>query len=319
MKQVFVVGGTGFVGRHVCEKLIRAGWQVTVATRRRSQARDIMVLPGLTVLELDVHDERALNAALAGHDALINLVAILHGTATEFERVHVALPQKLARACTAQGVAHVVHVSALGANANAPDAAPSNYLRSKSQGEAVWLAWAQAAKGSDPAGPAVALSLLRPSVIFGVGDRFLNLFARLQKIMPLVPLAGANARFQPVWVEDVAAAVVATLTASASKAQSRIYELVGPEVFSLKQLVRLSGQLSGVCAGWGRPVVAVPLWVGRLQASLMALMPGEPLMSQDNLDSMRIDNVASDQHPGLKDLGIQPATLQAIAQDYLRA
>lgn len=317
MKKILVLGGTGFVGAHVCEKLVREGWQVTVPTRRRVNARDVIPLPGLTVLELDVHDEAALTRAVAGHDAVVNLVAILHGSEAAFEKVHVALPQKLARACLTTGVAQVVHISALGADASAPQNAPSMYLRSKSQGEAALMQAAQSANAGAQA--RFDLTVLRPSVIFGEGDKFLNLFAKLQKVLPVMPLAGATARFQPVWVQDVASAVVRCLSlpAGLQAASPRVLELCGPEVYTLKELVQLSAQLSGVRDGRGRPVIGLPLWLGRLQAGLMALKPGEPLMSADNLDSMQVDNVATGKWPGLTDLGITPAALKPIAQDYL--
>ena len=208
MKKILVLGGTGFVGAHVCEKLVRDGWHVTVPTRRRDHAGHLLHLPPLTVLELDVHDELALSQAVAGHEAVVNLVAILHGTEAAFQRVHMALPQKLSKACLAAGVKQVVHVSALGANAQQPDTAPSMYLRSKGEGEAVLMQAASGGVAGVGAGAGFELTCLRPSVIFGAGDQFLNLFARLQKIFPVMPLAGANAQFQPVWVEDVATAVV---------------------------------------------------------------------------------------------------------------
>jgi uncharacterized protein YbjT (DUF2867 family) len=316
MKNTIVLGGTGFVGAHVCEKLVRAGWAVTVPTRRRINAQHILHLPGLTVLELDVHDEAALMQAVACHDALVNLVAILHGTQAAFESTHVALPRKIAKACLAHGVQQVVHVSALGADALQPQTLPSMYLRSKGEGEAVLI---QAACGAGATGKAgFDLSILRPSVIFGAEDKFLNVFAKLQKIFPVMPLAGAQVRFQPVWVQDVAMAVVRCL-AGASRAESpRIIEAVGPEVFTLKQLVQLSGQLAGVGGGLGRPVFGLPDWVARLQASLMSLAPGEPVMSSDNLDSMKVPNVASGKLPGLASLGIVASALQPIAQAYLQ-
>jgi NADH dehydrogenase len=319
MKKILVLGGTGFVGAHVCEKLVRQGWQVTVPTRRRVNARDVIPLPGLTVLELDVHDEAALTRAVAGHDAVVNLVAILHGTEAAFEKIHVALPQKLARACLATGVGQVVHISALGADASAPQNAPSMYLRSKSQGEAVLIQAAQGGGAGAGAQVGFDLTILRPSVIFGAGDKFLNLFAKLQKMLPFMPLAGAQARFQPVWVEDVASAVLRCLglPAGLQAPSPRVLELCGPQVFTLKELVQLSAQLSGVRGGQGRPVIGLPMWLGRLQAGLMALKPGEPLMSADNLDSMQVDNVATGKLPGLADLGITPGALKPIAQDYL--
>jgi NADH dehydrogenase len=316
MKKVMVLGGTGFVGQHVCEKLVREGWSVTVVTRRRTNASHVQHLPLLTVLEFDVHNEAALTAALVGHDAVVNLVAILHGNQAVFDKVHVALPQKLGRACVAARVHQLVHVSALGADPLQPEAAPSLYLRSKSQGEAVLL---QAA--ANGARAPFALSVLRPSVVFGAEDQFLNLFARLQVLAPFVPLAGAEARFQPVWVEDVATAVVRCLAlggSAASQSAPRVIEACGPEVFTLRQLVQLAGRLSGVRDGQGRPVFGLPNWLGRLQATLMEFMPGQPLMSRDNLDSMQRPNVATGKLPGLASLGITPAALQPVAEVYLR-
>ncbi len=320
MKKILVLGGSGFVGAHVCEKLVRDGWHVTVPTRRRDNALHLLHLPPLTVLEMDVHDELALTQAVEGHVAVVNLVAILHGNEAAFHHVHVALPRKLGKACLANGVDQVVHVSALGVNAQQPEAAPSMYLRSKGQGEAVLRQAATGAVAGVGAGAGFELICLRPSVIFGAGDQFLNLFARLQKIVPIMPLAGAQARFQPVWVEDVASAVVRCvqpIPPMASAYRSPVYELCGPEVFTLKQLVELSGQLSGIAGGRGRWVVGLPSWAGRLQASLIALAPGQPLMSVDNLDSMKVDNVATGHCPGLKELGIRPTALRPIARDYL--
>ena len=313
MKNIFILGGTGFVGTHVCEKLVREGWHVTVPTRREFQARHLLTMPLVTVLALDVHDEAALTRALAGHDAVVNLVAILHGTQAAFHQAHVELPQKLARACRATGVKQLVHISALGADAQHPEAAPSIYLRSKGQGEAALL---QAAGTGLTA--AFDLTILRPSVIFGAEDKFINLFARLQLKLPVMLLAGAQARFQPVWVEDVARAVVHCLAQGPMLANSpRVIEACGPDVFTLKRLVQLAAQLSGVREGRGRPVIALPRWLGRLQAWVLERAPGGPLMSRDNLDSMQIDNVATGQCPGLASLGIHPAALPPIAQDYL--
>ena len=315
MKKVFVLGGTGFVGVSVCVQLLQQGWQVTVPTRSAIKAYPVPSLVGMTLLELDVHDEATLRRGLAGHDALVNLVAILHGTQALFEHVHVRLVEKLARACVAAGIKQLVHVSAIGANAQQPLSAPSMYLRSKGQGEAVLLS---AAARSEP--PAFDLTILRPSVIFGPDDKFLNVFAQLQRTLPLMPLAGANARFQPVWVEDVASAVLRSLERADDARVSRaplILELCGPDVFTLRELVQLSARLSGIRHGQGRPVLALPRWLGRLQATLMELAPGKPLMSRDNVDSMQIDNVASGKVPGLSYLGITATSLVPIASAYL--
>ncbi len=318
MKNIFVTGGTGFVGTVLCEKLARQGFFITVATRRRRHAQSILHLPRLTVLELNVHDEAALTQALAGHDAVVNLVARLHGTQAEFEQTHVALPKKLAHACVKAGVKQVVHVSALGADALQPERAPSMYLRSKGEGEAVLIQAATGAGADLSVHNGFDLSILRPSVIFGAGDKFLNRFASLQQFLPVMPLAGAQVRFQPVWVEDVASAVVRCLAgATRSMDSPRIIEAYGPKVFTLRQLVRLAAQLGGVANGSGRPVIGLPDWAGRLQAVMLGLAPGEPLMSADNLDSMKIDNVASFRHPGLEVLGVTAADLVSIARGYL--
>jgi NADH dehydrogenase len=297
MKNVVVLGGTGFVGRSVCEKLVERSptGRITVPTRRLPHGQRVRLLPTVELIEADVHDDPQLARVIAGADAVINLVAILHGSSKAFEHVHVALPRRLAAACNAAGAKRVVHVSALGVGPNAP----SNYLRSKTEGEAVLQA------------AGLALTVLRPSVIFGSDDAFLNLFARLQALAPFLPLAGSEARFQPVWVEDVASAVVACLDRPDTIGQT--YECAGPQVYTLADLARLAGRWSG----HERPVIPLPAFVGRLQAGLMELLPGQPLMSRDNVDSMQVPNVASGQLPGLQALGIQPAALEAIGPGYL--
>ncbi len=301
MEKVLILGGTGFVGRHVCEKLAQLQCRVTVVTRRYDNARHLQVLPLLDVAEIDVHDSVALTPLLAEHEAVVNLVAILHGTEAAFEKTHVQLPLALARACEASGMRRIVHISALGASLNSP----SMYQRSKARGEAVLLS-----SGLD-------VTVLRPSVIFGAEDKFLNTFARLQRLFPLVPLAASQARFQPVWVEDVASAVLRCLQDSNTIGQT--FEACGPEVFTLRQLVELAGHHAGINGGKGRQVLALPAPLARLQAWLMELAPGEPLMSRDNLDAMQTDNIASGKLPGLQALGIRPAALGAIAPTYLGA
>ena len=296
---LLLLGGTGFVGRSLCEKRVeraRGGeGRITVPSRQPQRAKAIQLLPTVEVVNADVHDEKQLARLVAGRDAVVNLVAILHGSEAAFQHVHVELPRKLARACQAAGVRRVVHVSALGAAANAP----SRYLRSKAEGEAVLRA-----AGLD-------LTVLRPSVIFGTEDRFLNLFARLQAFFPLMPLAGAGARFQPVWVNDVAQAIVNSLDRRDSIGQT--YECVGPRVYTLAELVRLAGRWSG----HERPVIPLPAALGQLQAMLMEWLPGEPLMSRDNLASMQVANVASGTHPGLDALGIQPTAQEGVLPEWL--
>ncbi len=296
---VLVLGGSGFVGRQVCEQLARLGWRITVPTRRAVHAASVQSLPGLTVIEASVHSQADLARLMPGHDAVVNLVAVLHGDEARFEQVHVDLPAKIAQAMKAAGVHRLVHVSALGADAQGP----SMYQRSKARGETVLRS------------AGLALTVLRPSVIFGAEDKFLNLFADLQAVLPFMPLAGSGTRFQPVWVGDVARAVVACLQNPDTMGQT--YELCGPDVLTLGELVHRAGQWAGVNHGQGRPVIGLPMWMGWLQAAAMELAPGEPLMSRDNLASMKVDNVATGQLPGLQALGIAPAAAAGVAPAYL--
>ena len=299
--KVLVLGGTGFVGRSVCARLVDrsggASGSIVVPTRRQARAKHIQLLPTVQIVEADVHDDAALAQLVAGCDAVVNLVAILHGSEAEFQRAHVALPRRLAQACKAARVRRVVHVSALGVG----DAAPSRYLRSKTAGEAALKA------------AMLDLTLLQPSVIFGEHDRFLNLFATLQAVFPVMPLAGATARFQPVWVEDVAEAIVRCLHDASSIGQT--IECAGPRVYALKELVQIAGRLSG----HERTVIGLPQVLGRLQAAAMELLPGEPLMSRDNIDSMRVPNVAHGKQPGLDRLGITAAALETVVPSYMGA
>ena len=298
-ENLLILGGTGFVGRALCDALVErfggGGAQIVVPSRRPSTAKHLQPMPTLRLVRADVHDDATLTALLRGRDAVINLVAVLHGDDAAFERSHVDLPRRLARACASTGVRRVLHVSALGVG----PAAPSRYLRSKTAGEAVL------------AESGLACTVLRPSVIFGAHDRFLNLFARLQSIFPVMPLAGADARFQPVWVNDVARALIRCLDDDATVGKT--YECAGPDVFTLRALVQAAGRWSG----HPRPVVALPPALGRAQALAMEWLPGEPVMSRDNLDSMRVDNVASGRLPGLAALGIAAATVASIAPGYL--
>lgn len=295
MKKILVLGGTGFVGRHLCQALTRVQYRVTVPTRDPARSQAQRSLPELELVTADIHDPAALARLLPGHDAVVNLVAILHGSAFEFERVHVALVRNIVNACAAAGVKRLVHVSALGAGKDAP----SMYQRSKSAGEAV-------IEGSP-----LEWTVLRPSVIFGEGDQFLTLFARLQAVLPVMPLAGADALFQPVWVGDVVEAIVQCV--QRDDTARRIYEACGPERFSLRQLVQMAGRWSG----HARPVIGLPDPIARLQALVMELAPGPTLMSRDNLDSMKVDNVASGKLPGLEALGIMASSLGAVAPGYL--
>ncbi len=293
-----MLGGTGFVGQSFCEQWTRAagaGATLIVPTRRWARANAIRHLPGVVPVQADIHQPQTLAHLVQGCDAVVNLVAILQGSPQAFEHAHVTLPTQLAAACREADTARVVHVSALGVSPQAP----SHYLRSKAAGEAAL----------QPLG--TSLTILRPSVIFGARDRFLNTFAQLQALAPVVPLAGAEARFQPVWVEDVAQALVHSLLHP--QATPPLLECAGPDVFSLADLVRSAGRLSG----HPRPILPLPGPLATLQALAMEALPGEPLMSRDNLASMQVPNVASGTLPGLSAIDIQASSLTAIAPTYL--
>lgn len=295
---VLLLGGSGFVGRAFCEQWLRAGAgtaAITVPTRRMPHALPLQAMPGITVIEADVHDPAQLRHLLAGQQVVVNLIGVLQGDAARFDAVHAELPRKLAEACQDTGVRRVVHISAIGASSEAP----SQYLRSKAAGEAALHA------------APLDLTILRPSVIFGDGDHFLNLFAGLQKHLPVLPLAGADARFQPVWVDDVACAIIKAVADPATIGHA--YELAGPQEMSLAELAHLAGRI----AGHERPVLPLPAALARIEAFIMETLPGEPLLSRDNLASMQVANVATPGRPGLAELGIRPQSIEAVAPEYL--
>lgn len=309
-KNILVIGGSGFIGSRLVNALSLGNHFVTVPTRRRQRARHLVQLPLVDVVETDVHDDAKLAKLVAGRDAVVNLVGILHGKrgqpyGADFARAHVDLPRRIAAACAQQGVRRVVHMSALGADSNGP----SMYLRSKGAGEAAL----RAQEGID-------VTLFRPSVVFGPEDNFLNTFAKLQRMFPIVPLAGAKTRFAPVYVGDVVTAFASSLVGpQARDTFGQTYELCGPNTYTLAELVRLSGQWARVGGGCGRSIIPLPEALGRLQALMMELAPGEPVMSRDNLDSMRVDSVCGGAMPGfVPALGVpHPESLEAIAPTYL--
>ena len=278
--RILVLGGTGFIGSRLVAQLAAQGRSVLLPTRRAGNASHLQMLPGVEIVEADIHADAALAQLMRGVDAVINLVGVLHsrrgarGTdyGPAFARAHVELPRKVAAACARAGVRRLLHMSALGASASAP----SMYLRSKAAGEAAALAE-----------PSLAVTIFRPSVVFGEGDKFLNLFASLQRLLPVMLLGGVDARFQPVYVEDVVHAFIGSL--EERSAIGRVIELVGPKVYTLRELVQLAGRYSG----HARPVIGLPPFLARLQAWFLEHAPGGPLMSRDNLDSMRVANVAS--------------------------
>jgi NADH dehydrogenase len=291
--RVLVLGGTGFVGGHVVAKLVAAGHPVVVPTRRRERGKSLLPLPTIDVVEADIHDRTTLRRLVGDADAVVNLVGILHEDRRQtFDRVHAGLPASVVEACRHAGVRRIVHMSALGAASDAP----SRYLRSKAAGEAA------------VAGSGLDWTIFRPSVIFGRGDSFLTMLAGLMRVLPVVALAAPNARFQPVWIGDVAHCFARAVDDPRTIGQR--YDLAGPRVYTLRELVHWVGETSGHL----RPVIPLGPGLSSLQARVLEHLPG-PLMTRDNLASMSVDNVTGAPFPEV--FGVTPATLESVAPEYL--
>jgi uncharacterized protein YbjT (DUF2867 family) len=288
-ENILVVGGAGFVGRHLVAALAARGARVTVPTRRRDRAKHLILLPTVDVVEVGQLDARTLSRLAAGRDAVINLAGILHGP--DFKATHIELTQGVVNACRAAGVKRLLHMSALGADPRAP----SEYLRSKGIGE-------QAALAADD----LEVTVFRPSVIFGPEDRFLNLFARLAQFFLVLPVGSPGARFQPVYVGDVVRAFVAAL--DDRDAAGKRYDLCGPREYTLRQLVEF------VCAVTGRRrlVIGLPDSLSYLQAWSLEMLPMK-LLTRDNYYSMQVPNVCASAFP----FGIHPVALEAAAPSWL--
>ncbi len=298
IERVVLTGGSGFVGRSVANRLTAAGIGVVVPTRYRCRATPLLPLPTVEVVEADIHDPATLASLFERADAVVNLVGILHSRpgnpyGPDFARAHVELPTRVVEACRVAGVRRLVHVSALGADA----AGPSEYQRSKAAGEEAVRA----------AGDALAWTILRPSVIFGREDSFLNLFAGLVRLFPVLPLAGASARFQPVFVEDVTEVVFRSLTDPAAAGQT--WSLGGPTVYTLRELVAYVAER----LGRKRLILPLPERIAMIQAALMELAP-TPLMSRDNVRSMRVDNIVEG---APLPFGLVPTALEAVAPSWI--
>jgi len=295
IENVCIIGGSGFVGGSIADNACARGYGVRVVTRSRPRARALTVLPTCEIRVADPYDERSLAGCLENVDAVINLVGILHeGGGATFESAHVELPRRIVRACRAAGVRQLLHMSALGASASGP----SEYLRSKAAGESAVR----------EAGEALAHTIFRPSVIFGERDRFLNLFADFARFFPVIPLGGARARFQPIWVEDVARCFVAALGDKATAGQA--YELCGPRVHTLEEIVRYAAEV----VGRHPRIWALPGGIAQLQAFVFEHLPGK-LVTRDNLRSMSVDNVCAGEFPAI--FGFKPSPMEAVVPEFL--
>ena len=311
-RQVTVIGGSGFIGRHVVRLLARQGWVIRVAVRRPDEALYLKTMGDvgqIVPVAVNLRDEASLAAAVAGVSAVVNLVGILHESGAQgFAAVHAEGAGRAARLAKAAGAEHFVHVSAIGADPESPSA----YARSKAAGEAaVRAAFPEAV-------------ILRPSVVFGPEDDFFNRFATLARYLPALPLiGGGKTRFQPVYVGDVAAAVAAVLGAEAGPGsltgsltgplRGRVFELAGPRIYSFRELMHLVLRQTGRC----RALVPVPFALAEWQGRLLGLLPRPPL-THDQVLLLKCDNVATPGVPGLADLGIAPTAVEAVLPTYLK-
>ena len=295
IKNITILGGAGFVGSCLVTKLDQAGYQVKVLARRREVAKHLILLPNVQVINCDIFDNYALKDALKSSDAVINLVGILHETSSNsFENIHHQLPRRVAQLCEELGIVRLLHMSALQANKHAPSA----YLKSKAAGE---TAVNEFSKKLD-------ITIFRPSVIFGRGDSFINMFANLVKYLPVIVLAKPNAKFQPIWVEDVAQCFVNALENTAT--YGKCYELGGPQIVTLKALVQKVMDVLGK----QRPIIGLNDTFSMAQGFMLELMPIK-LMTRDNIRSMQVDSVTS--HPIATELGVTPISLEVVVPEYL--
>jgi NADH dehydrogenase len=295
LKEVCVFGGSGFVGSAIVAKLDAAGYSVKVLTRRRDAAKHLFLLPNVKVEECNVHDYQALNSALRGADVVINLLGILHQSRhSTFNAIHHQLPAQLAKICVDLNIKRLIHMSSLRAGKNAP----SQYLRSKGAGETALAEFKNQ----------LNITIFKPSVIFGRGDSFINLFANLIKSLPVVMLAKPDAKFQPVWVKDVATCFVSSITNDVTYGQT--YELAGPKVYTFRELVKTVMNALHI----QRPIVGLNDTLSYAQAYMMELLPVK-LMSRDNVRSMEIDSVSELVFPAI--FNITPTALETVIPQYL--
>ena len=295
IKSITVLGGAGFVGSSLVAKLDQEDYQVKVLTRRREASKHLILLPNVQVVECNIMDNSALKEALQGSDVVINLIGILHESGnTTFEAMHHQLPRRVAQMCEELGISRLLHMSALQTNQHAP----SQYLRSKATGEA---AINEFSKKLD-------ITIFKPSVIFGRDDKFLNLFANLVRFLPVIFLAKPDAKFQPIWVEDVTQCFVNALNNTATYGKS--YDLGGPTIYTLRELI----QKVMTILGKQRPIIGLNDGLSMAQAFMMELMPIK-LMSRDNVRSMQVDSVCN--QPIAVELGVVPTGLDVIVPEYL--
>ena len=295
---VTVFGGSGFLGRHTVRALARAGWRIKIATRHPGKGfflRPLGTVGQIDFVKCDVTDAESVAAAVMGSSAVINLTGILFEKGQSFEDVQAEGASNIATAAAAAGVTRLVHVSAIGADAESD----SGYAETKAEGE-------QFVREAFP-----GAVILRPSIIFGPEDGFFNKFAAMARFLPALPLVGGgHTRFQPVFVGDVAQAIVSVLTRDDSA--GRTYELGGPATYSFKELL----QLILFQTGRKRLLVPLPFGIAMIKAAFLQLLPN-PILTMDQVTLLKKDNVVSPTAAGLADLGITPTSVEAVIPTYL--
>lgn len=298
MRKICVLGGTGFVGRHLVARLVEKGWQVTVLTRQLNRCCPLSILPTVKLVAVNnLYDQAELNQVVAGHDVVVNLIAILNETGRDgrgFEKVHVDLVKKIVTACQANQIKRLLHVSAL--NSGAPNS--SHYLRTKGEGETIVHA------ASD-----LHVTSFKPSVIFGEDDEFFNRFINLLKFTYVFPLACPQAKFAPVWVNDVVNAMINSI--DRPQCFGKRYTLCGTKVYTLQQLVEYAAKLAGL----SRLIIPLGNRLSYLQAAVFERVPGKPL-SLDNYHSLQIDSVCSENL--WSQLSVTPHAIEAIMPQYFQ-
>jgi NADH dehydrogenase len=299
MATVVVFGGGGFLGRRLVDRLTAEGMTVRVAVRHPDRSRIELRSGGferVTVVPADVRDQASVAAAIAEADAVVNAVsAYVEKGGVTFEAVHVRGAENVAREAAAAGVARLVLVSGIGAD---PDSS-SPYIRARGRGE---LMVRQAFPGA---------TIVRPGAMFGPGDALFGTLAALARLLPALPLiGGGSTRLQPIFVEDVAEAISSILSDPGTV--GRTYELAGPKVYTLHELVNMTLQLMGK----RRLLVPIPFAVAEVQARLFELLPNPPLTT-GQVDLLKTDNVASGVLPDVQDLNIQPKAVEEVIPTYI--
>ena len=299
ISRICILGGTGFVGRHLIPKLAARGYQTVILSRHPQRHRNLAVNPGCSVVEADIFDKNHLARHFHGCNAVINLVGILNERRkNDFLRVHMELVDKISSACRQAGVKRLLHMSALNANAAT---GTSLYLRSKGEGEN------RAHTGGKPD---VAVTSFRPSVIFGADDSFINRFAGLLKQPGPLPLACPKSRFAPIYVDDVCQAMVNSLENRHTFAQR--YDLCGPREYSLQEIVKyISQQL-----GQKKVIIGMSNGLSKIQAAVLERLPGK-VFTTDNYLSLQLDSVCPDASANLKALGVQPTDMDSVVPMFL--